>query len=100
MARIRGTPNKQGATARENIVAVFVRLGGTAAMADWARDNRTEFYKLYAKLVPTQLEATVDLRDASAISDAELINIATAGRTRIAGPEIESVEFQDIHTLP
>jgi UV DNA damage repair endonuclease len=34
---------------------VFVRLGGTAAMADWARENPTEFYRIYSKLLPLQV---------------------------------------------
>lgn len=58
-----------GATAKENVVAVFTRLGGTATMAEWAKENRTEFYKLYAKLIPT--EATVTVNDERPLSYAE-----------------------------
>jgi hypothetical protein len=50
----KGVPNKLNATAKENIVAVFTRLGGTAEMAKWAKDNLTEFYKLYARLIPIE----------------------------------------------
>lgn len=50
----KGKPNKVGATAKENIIAVFTRLGGTAEMAKWARDNQTEFYKLYGRLIPVE----------------------------------------------
>lgn len=50
-----GAKNKLGTTAKENIAAVFVRLGGTAEMAKWARENQTEFYKLYAKLIPVEV---------------------------------------------
>ena len=57
--RRKGTPNKVTATARENIIAVFNRLGGTAAMAEWARENQTEFYKLYARLIPGQAQLDV-----------------------------------------
>ena len=57
--RRKGTPNKVTATARENIIAVFTRLGGTAAMAEWARENPTEFYKLYARLIPAQAQLDV-----------------------------------------
>jgi len=52
--RVKGTPNKVTATAKENILAVFTRLGGTAQMAAWAKENQTEFYKIYARLVPTE----------------------------------------------
>lgn len=53
--RPKGAKNKVGAGAKENILAVFTRLGGTAAMAEWARENRTEYYKLYARLIPTEV---------------------------------------------
>jgi hypothetical protein len=52
--RSKGSKNLVGATAKENILAVFTRLGGTAAMAEWAGENRTEFYRLYARLIPTE----------------------------------------------
>ena len=54
MARTPGAKNKVPQAAKENIAAVFVRLGGTAAMAKWAEANQTEFYKIYARLLPIQ----------------------------------------------
>ena len=42
-------------TAKENVIAVFTRLGGTAAMAEWARENPNDFYRLYGKLIPNQV---------------------------------------------
>lgn len=54
MGRPKGAKNIVGATAKENIVAVFTRLGSTAAMAEWANENKTEFYKLYARLIPVE----------------------------------------------
>jgi hypothetical protein len=54
MASRKGSPNKISGQARENIAAVFTRLGGTAAMAEWAAENKSEFYKLYARLVPVE----------------------------------------------
>lgn len=53
--RIKGTPNKLGTTAKENIAAVFVRLGGTAAMAKWAEENQTAYYSIYSKLLPHEI---------------------------------------------
>lgn len=54
MARTKGSKNVVTGTAKENIVAVFNRLEGTAGMAKWARDNLTEFYKLYGRLIPAE----------------------------------------------
>jgi hypothetical protein len=42
------------------MLAVFNRLGGTAAMAEWAEANLTEFYKLYARLIPTDVKLSGD----------------------------------------
>jgi hypothetical protein len=44
---------------KDNILAVFNRLNGTAGMADWARENLTEFYRLYGRLAPTELAGSV-----------------------------------------
>lgn len=54
-----GTPNHVTRSARDNIIAVFTRLGGTAAMAKWARANETEFYKIYARLIPANFKVEV-----------------------------------------
>lgn len=54
MARTLGAKNKISGQAKENIQAVFVRLGGTAAMAKWAEENQTEFFKIYARLLPIE----------------------------------------------
>ena len=55
MARTVGAKNKLSGQAKENIQAVFVRLGGTAAMAKWAQENQTEFYKIYSRLLPHEM---------------------------------------------
>jgi hypothetical protein len=62
MARPSGSKNKTSSTAKENLIAVFTRLGGTAAMAQWAAKNQTDFYRLYAKLVPQQIDLDVNVR--------------------------------------
>lgn len=54
--RQKGTPNVLSSTAKENIQAVFVRLGSTAAMAEWANENKTEFYKIYSRLLPHEIQ--------------------------------------------
>lgn len=79
----KGKPNKMGAIAKENIICVFTRIGGVEAMVTWAKGNQTDFYKLYAKLIPTQIEATVNNQDVRELSDDELAAIiASAGSER------------------
>ena len=92
MPRPKGVPNKVGAQAKENIVAVFTRLGGTAAMADWARKNQTEFYRLYARLIPTDSTSEISVREAKDFSTEELLEIVHAGQrqSELAEPDGES----------
>lgn len=54
-----GVPNKLSATVKENIVDVFDRIGGVESMAVWASENQTQFFNLYAKLLPLQVNAEV-----------------------------------------
>lgn len=56
--RVAGTPNKLSGLAKDNIAAVFNRLGGTAGMAEWAQENKTQFYQIYSKLMPLQVEGS------------------------------------------
>lgn len=79
MASRKGSPNKVGAEVKENIVAVFTRLGSTAAMAEWAAKNLTEFYRLYARLIPTEVTGEFSVRHVTELSDLELVVIATGG---------------------
>lgn len=73
--RKKGTPNKLTASAREAFAAAFRGLGGSDGLMRWAEENQTEFYKLYARLIPVELEhgVTNDL--------SELLE-AIDGRTR------------------
>ena len=74
--RPKGSQNKFGRLARENIVTVFEQMGGTEAMAEWARENRTEFYsRIYARMLPSEAHVTTESesRPVQEMSDAELM---------------------------
>jgi hypothetical protein len=58
--RPKGVQNKVSGTVKDNMLAVFNRLGGTSKMAEWAEANLTEFYKLYARLIPTDVKLSGD----------------------------------------
>lgn len=58
--RPKGVPNKVSGNAKENIQAVFLRLGGTSRMAEWAEGNLNEFYKIYARLIPADVKLSGD----------------------------------------
>lgn len=57
----KGIPNKLSGLAKDNIAAVFERIGGVDAMVEWAMANRDEFYKsVYPKLLPLQVTGSND----------------------------------------
>lgn len=51
-----GTPNKLTKSAREAFQIAFEALQRQKgkSLADWAKENPTEFYKLYARLIPIE----------------------------------------------
>lgn len=51
-----GTPNKTTASVKAALVAAFDDLGGVESLVSWGRRNRTEFYKLWAKLLPAEVQ--------------------------------------------
>lgn len=53
--RKQGVPNKLSSTVKDNIIDVFDRIGGVESMAVWATENQTQFFNLYAKLLPLQV---------------------------------------------
>jgi hypothetical protein len=53
----KGKPNKSTVTVRENTLAVFDLIGGRPTMAKWARENLTEFFKLYGRMAPADPDA-------------------------------------------
>jgi hypothetical protein len=97
MSRTKGSRNKYGAQAKENIVAVFTRLGGTAAMADWAKDHQTDFYKMYASLAPKEVDATVTHRDETTLTDDELADIAAGRSTGVAETADSTQDDSSVH---
>lgn len=52
--RPKGTPNKLTKNAREAFQLAFEESGGFTQLTEWAKKNRTEFYKLYARLIPVE----------------------------------------------
>ena len=59
--RQKGTPNKTTKAIKEALVEAFDLLGGVESLVAWGRDNQTEFYKLWVKILPMQLEHSGDV---------------------------------------
>lgn len=54
--RPKGTPNKMTMGVKEAFQHAFDTLGGADKLASWANKNPTEFYKIYSKLIPTDVK--------------------------------------------
>lgn len=54
-------PNKVTRTVKETVLEVFDRLQlhDTANLETWGEQNPTEFYKIAAKLIPTEIKGEV-----------------------------------------
>lgn len=52
--RPKGVPNKTTQSAREAFALAFDKTGGYEGLTNWAIENPTEFYKLYARLIPVE----------------------------------------------
>lgn len=57
--RQKGTPNKTTAAVKEALTLAFEGMGGVQNLTMWAQDNPTEFYKLWVKMLPQDVNANV-----------------------------------------
>ena len=60
--RKKGAKNKIGLKVKDSIQAVYENLGGDVGFSDWATAEKTEFYKIYARLIPTDVEHSGDIK--------------------------------------
>lgn len=69
--RKKGSVNKLTGDVRQSIISVYEKIGGDEAFATWAKQNPRDFYPLYAKLAPKEVElgGTVRLEDIVAGGD-------------------------------
>lgn len=56
--RVKGVPNKFTVSARQAFQDAFDEMGGVEKLKTWATAEPTEFYKLFARLIPIQQEHT------------------------------------------
>lgn len=83
--RPKGVPNKLTTSAKQAFQLAFDELGGVEGLVRWAKqdDNLGDFYKLYARLIPTDVK--VDLPQV-----AQAIDLMDAARTIIFALELAS----------
>lgn len=56
--RKKGVPNKLTQDARQALESAFQGVGGVPALTRWAKETPTEFYKLWGKLIPKDVEVS------------------------------------------
>ena len=56
--RKKGVPNRLTKSAKEAFACAFTGLGGARRLQAWAEENQTEFYRLYARLIPVEQQVT------------------------------------------
>ena len=60
-----GTPNKLTRTVKEAFETAFHTMQEQpgVALGDWGKANPTEFYKLAARLMPTEIDAKLSVQE-------------------------------------
>lgn len=53
--RKKGVPNKQTTAVKQCIINAFEQMGGVGNLVIWAKQNETEFYKLWGKMIPHEV---------------------------------------------
>lgn len=59
--RAKGVPNKSTKAVKEALQEAFDGLGGVPSLIEWAKSEPTEFYKLWTKLIPTEVKAELTM---------------------------------------
>lgn len=56
--RQKGSINKTSQSVKESILEVFEQIGGSTNFSKWAKKEETEFYKIFARLIPQDQNLT------------------------------------------
>jgi len=64
-----GTPNRLTKAFRGGLLYAYNQLGGKTAMAEWARANPTEFYRICSRLIPTEIAIDVKAESRTLVID-------------------------------
>ncbi|MGN6205969.1 hypothetical protein [Humibacter sp.] len=54
--RKKGSLNKTTASVKQALIDAFEKMGGVPSLVTWGKEHPTEFYKLYVKLLPTDVQ--------------------------------------------
>lgn len=65
--RKKGVPNKITRSVKEAIVAAFDDLGGVPSLVGWGKKNPSEFYGLWGRLAPREVNAEITGNDSASL---------------------------------
>lgn len=57
--RKKGSVNKTTVAAKQAFQLAFDQVGGVEKLVEWANKNQTDFYKLYGRLIPQDVNANM-----------------------------------------
>jgi hypothetical protein len=69
--RKKGELNRTTVAVKEALLMAFDGIGGVSALTSWAKANQSEFYRLYAKLLPREINV-----DANTVVRRALLELA------------------------
>ncbi len=65
---------------KQSFLSAYAEIGGDKSLSEWAAKNKTKFYTLIAKMLPSRLENEPEPEpDLSALTDEQLLAILTEG---------------------
>lgn len=72
--RPKGATNLATRSVKQALQMAFDGIGGVESLQGWAKQNKTEFYKIWSKMLPTD----VHFKDVSTMTTKQLKEEATA----------------------
>lgn len=58
--RPKGSRNKFTRSVKEALERAFEQRGGDKALTAWANENPTDFYKLWGRMLPSEVQASLE----------------------------------------
>lgn len=77
-------------TAKENLAMAFVNMGDVAGLVRWGKKNPTEFYRIWARLVPREQ----DINLSGGGIEELLASLDTEGGDKVASATMDSAAQQ------
>jgi hypothetical protein len=94
--RKKGTQNRHTIVVKDAVLETLANLGGAEGMTRWARRNRTQFYRIAARLIPQEMRAEITGASGGPIvtehehNHSGAVNVSVTGRIDALAAAFES----------